>query len=132
MSYQEERLTEIAQAIRAQKGTTAKIPGTSLAQEILSIPTQFTISNVISRNYTAQDYLQIPAQPFALKGICGYTVSNAKYRHFFILFGRADANCGQGTGDTQEARQWYQDDAGNYHFVPGAGDGTVHFYAFGV
>ncbi|MEG1515173.1 MAG: hypothetical protein RSD95_09845 [Clostridia bacterium] len=132
MSYQEERLTEIANAIRLKKQTTAPIQGTSLAQEILTIPSDLTISGLISLGYSGQGYLSIPAQPFAIKGVCGYTLSGAAYRHFFILFDQPNANCGQGAGDTQEARQWARDDDGSLRFIPGAADGTACFYAFGI
>jgi hypothetical protein len=37
MSYQEERLQEIANAIRTKKGTTESIPAKNFADEILSL-----------------------------------------------------------------------------------------------
>lgn len=132
MSYQEERLTEIAQAIRLKKHTSQAIQGTQLAQEILTIPSELAISDLITLSYLGQSYAQIPAQPFSVKGICGYTLSDANYRHFFILFDQADASRGQGAGDTQEVRQWARDGDGSLRFIPGAADGTVSFYAFGL
>lgn len=103
-----------------------------MAQEILTIPSQLAVSDLISLTYSGQGYLTIPAQPFTVKGVCGYTLSGESYRHFFILFDQPQANLGQGAGDSQEARLWQRGEDGSLRFVPGAADGAAHFYAFGL